>query len=108
MLLGAYNSAASLATINGQPVGGAARVEVTYDSDVTYDSNAIPNTVPPVTVFDPWGSGPALEPGTLYFGDIGGASEQDEYTIALPAGTPEAVTSITAPQDEPDLRTPSR
>ena len=88
LLLGPTNSAASLPTINGQSVGGAARVEVTYDGDAAYDSNTVANAVAPVTVFDPWGSGPALEPGTLYFGDIGGASEQDEYTIALPAGTP--------------------
>ncbi len=89
LLLGPGNPAAVLGSINGQPVGGTARVEVTYDQDVTYDSNTVPNAVTPVTVFDPWGSGrPSLEPGTLYFADIAGASEEDEFTIALPADTP--------------------
>ena len=89
LLLGATISAASLPTINEQSVGGVARVEVSYDGDAAYDSSGVANAVAPVTVFDPWGSGQrALEPGTLYFADIAGTSEEDEYTIALPAGTP--------------------
>ena len=89
LLLGPGNPAVALGSINGQPVGGAARVQVTYDGEAMYDSSTIPNAVAPVAVFDPWGSGkPSLEPGTLYFADLAGASEEDEYTIALPADTP--------------------
>jgi hypothetical protein len=93
LLIGEPGSAAVTTRLNG--IGTTARVQVNFDGNANaYDSNGT-SAVPPVAVFDPWtASQRPLDPGSVYFGEIGSPTEEDQFQVALPADTP-AGTKLT-------------